>query len=400
MNPEPGLRRSVYFAFQGLFMAVLLLLVVFQSPGRAPTLGLGALAVLLTASLFLLRLVSDETLSRWWFQAGVFVGDAVAATGTLHFLRLKSDLFLLYLLIVFGSALTRSARQRLIVAAAAIALYLISGWRPVTGWPHQAEFWLRAVFLAVSAALMAVLARDSRQAQDEQRRRYEERMVQVGRLATLGRVAGEVAHRIKGPLTTISVDAEVLAHRLSGDKAALKELAEIASEVERCKKILKDLLDLGRIEEMDVTPLDLRTPVREALKSIATQAKKRGVIVSSSGLDEPLRARGDATLLQEAMSALLQNAVEAVADGGRVGVAVARKSGGVHRITVSDDGAGISSEDLERIFEPFFTTKKGEGSGLGLSAALRIAAKHGGSVDADSAGAGRGSRFTLIIPAA
>ncbi|MDE2511766.1 MAG: ATP-binding protein, partial [Elusimicrobia bacterium] len=181
---------------------------------------------------------------------------------------------------------------------------------------------------------------------------------------------------------------------------ALKELAEIASEVERCKKILKDLLDLGRIEEMDVRPLDLRAPVREALRSIATQAKSRGVSVTSAGLEEPLRVKGDATLIQEALSALLQNALEAVSDGGDVRLHVSRKAAGAHSVVVSDDGAGISQENLERIFEPFFTTKKGEGTGLGLSAALRIAAKHGGSVDVESAGPGRGSRFTLILPAA
>ena len=399
MTPEASRRRPVYFAFQGLFMAVLLLLVFFQATGRPDDSTLGALAGLLGASLVVLRLVPDETLGRWWFQASFFVGDAIAATLTLRLMRPQADLFLLYLLLVFGSALTRSERQRLVVAGATIALYLLTGWRPHAGWPTQPEFWLRAVFLAVSAALMAVLARDARQAQDDQRRRYEERMVQVGRLATLGRVAGEVAHRIKGPLTTIAVDAEVLAHRLAKDSEALKELAEISGEVERCKRILKDLLDLGRIEEMDVSPLDLREPARRALKSLATQAKSRGVRTASSGMSAPMRVRGDATLLQEAVSALLQNAIEASASGGAVRVE-ASTSGGFHRILVADQGAGVSPEDLERIFEPFFTTKQGEGSGLGLSAALRIAAKHGGTIEADSAGPGGGARFTLQIPRA
>jgi signal transduction histidine kinase len=397
--PEAERRRAVYFSFQGLFMAVLLLLIVFQGPGRPGDGLLGALAALLIASLVLLRLASDEVLARWWFQAGIFVGDAVAATLTLRLMRPQADLFLLYLLLVFGSALTRSERQRLVVAGATILLYLLTGWRSSAGWPTQPEFWLRAVFLAVSAALMAVLARDSRQAQDEQRRRYEERLVQIGRLATLGRVAGEVAHRIKGPLTTIAVDAEVLAHRLGGDSDALKELAEISGEVERCKRILKDLLDLGRIEEMDVMPLDLRAPVRDALKALATQARSKNVKTLASGLSAAMRARGDATLLREAVSALLQNAIEASPAGRSVRVSGSTRAG-FHRILVTDDGAGISPEDLERIFEPFFTTKKGEGSGLGLSAALRIAAKHGGSVEAESAGPGRGARFTLLIPKA
>ena len=379
-------------------MAVLLLLVVFQSPGRPDDLTLGALAALLGASLVVLRLVPDEVLARWRFQAAFFVGDAVAATATLRLMRPQADLFLLYLLLVFGSALTRSARQRLVVAGVTIALYLLTGWRPSVGWPTQPEFWLRAVFLAVSAALMSVLARDARQTQDEQRRRYEERMVQVGRLATLGRVAGEVAHRIKGPLTTIAVDAEVLAHRLAKDGEALKELAEISGEVERCKRILKDLLDLGRIEEMDVSPLDLREPTRGALKSLATQARRRGVRTTASGMSAPMRARGDATLLREAVTALLQNAIEASAPGGEVRVETSTASG-FHRILVVDHGAGVPPEDLERVFEPFFTTKS-EGSGLGLSAALRIAAKHGGTIEAESAGPGGGARFTLLIPKA
>lgn len=382
-------------------MAVLLLLVIFQGPSRPGDAALSALAFLMFASLVLLRLASDALLSRWWFQAGIFVGDAVLATLilTLRVMGPRDGLFLLYLLLVFGSALTRSARQRLIVAVAAIGLYLLTGWRASGGWPSQPEFWLRGVFLAVSAALMAVLARDSRQAQDEERRRYEERLVQIGRLATLGRVAGEVAHRIKGPLTTIAVDAEVLASRLKEDAPALKELAEISGEVERCKRILKDLLDLGRIEEMDVMPLDLREPVRAALKALVSQARSKKVKTSSSGLTSPMPARGDLTLLREAVAALLQNAIEASPEGGAVRVSGTTRAG-FHRILVADEGAGISSEDLERIFEPFFTTKKGEGSGLGLSAALRIAAKHGGTVEADSAGAGRGARFTLLIPEA
>ncbi|HAZ07114.1 MAG TPA: hypothetical protein DCZ01_01020 [Elusimicrobia bacterium] len=398
MIPEPG-KRPVYFAFQGLFMASLLLLFVYQTRTATQPAHLAAVAALLCGSLALVRLLPERTLGRWWFQAGLFLGDAAAATLVLGWTGSSADLFLIYLLIVFGSALTRSPRQHLAAAGITLALYLVSGWRPVTGWPHSPEFWLRAVFLAASSALMTILGRDFRRAQDDQRRRYEERLVSVGRLATLGRVAGEVAHRIKGPLTTISVNAEVLAHKRPADKEALKELGEILDEVERCKSILKDLLDLGRIEEMDEALLDLHEPLRAALKAAQTQARRRRVRVSASGLGEGMRVRGDAALLREALAALLQNALEAVGDGGAVRVA-ASSAEGFHRVEVRDDGAGISSADLERIFEPFFTTKRGSGSGLGLSSALRIAAKHGGTVEAESEGPGRGSRFVLLIPAA
>lgn len=394
----PPKRRAVYFTFQGLLMAVILLLFLYQGHGHEgwiPRLFL--LLGFLASSLTLVRLVPDAMLARGWFQAGLFLSDAVLATVVLRWIQPRTELFLIYTLIVFGSALTRSARQSLMVAAVTIALYFIQWWQPDAWISQSPVFWLRALFLVVSAAVLAILARDAQVAQDEDKRRYDERLIQVERLATLGRVAAEVAHRIKGPLTTIAVNAEVAAHRHGDDRGTLKELEQITEEVQRCKEILKNLLDLGRIEEMDEEALDLRVPVERALKLIKPQAAERRLRLEPSGLDRPMSIRGDESLIQEALYALLQNAVEASSRGGRIGVA-AETLGGRHRLSVSDEGAGVDRADLERIFQPFFTTKK-EGSGLGLSAALRIAQKHGGTLDVDSAGEGRGAKFTLVLPA-
>jgi signal transduction histidine kinase len=178
----------------------------------------------------------------------------------------------------------------------------------------------------------------------------------------------------------------------------LTDLSQIIEEVGRCKEILKNLLDLGRIEEMDVEPLDLRVPVERALRSLEAQARIKGALLESAPMPRALRARGDLSLLQEALAALLQNAVEAVDENGRIRVEV-RTVAGRHRVAVSDDGAGVPAERLERVFQPFFTTKP-QGSGLGLSAALRIAEKHGGTIELESDGADRGSRFTFILPEA
>ena len=193
------------------------------------------------------------------------------------------------------------------------------------------------------------------------------------------------------------VNAEVAAHRHADDKKTLKELTQITKEVQRCKEILKNLLDLGRIEEMDTETLDLRVPVERAMKRVKPWAAERKLRLESSGLARPMKTQGDESLIQEALFALLQNAVEASNRGGHVRVS-AETFGNRHWLSVSDDGAGVSRADLEKIFQPFYTTKK-EGSGLGLSAALRIAQKHGGTVEADSAGPGHGARFTLVLPA-
>ncbi|MFA5140292.1 MAG: HAMP domain-containing sensor histidine kinase [Elusimicrobiota bacterium] len=404
-------RRGVYFAFQGLLMAVLLLLFIFQghSVEHWP-LRFGTLCSLFTASLVLIQWIPDRVLQAWWLQMGLFVADASLASAALHWIEPPADLFALYLLVLFGTALTRSMLLSIVVAAVTSVLYGVSAWRPNMGLVQTTEFWLRMHFLWISTFLLALLARDAKQAQQEQEQSFQARTIQLESLATLGRVAGEVAHRIKSPLTTIRVNAEVLSHRLSGRADALKELAEIQEEVERCKTILKDLLNLGRIEEIDLERLDLRKPLRSALDAIAPQTRQRGITLKAPVLRRALPVQGDQSMLHEALLALLQNAVEASSAGGVIEVAV-RTSGdrtrwwrlsdrGAHIVTVLDHGIGIARQDLGRLFRPFFTTKKMDGSGLGLAAALRIAQKHGGTVEAESGGPGHGATFTFRVPAA
>jgi signal transduction histidine kinase len=405
-------RRRTYFMFQGLLMAVLLLIFHYQYQGRAQNWARPAfLASVLASSLACLIAAPEEVLAGWWFQAGLFVGDALLAALTLRWTQTQSELYLIYFLIIFGTALARDVGQSLAVASVTSALYLFSARPPGGGLPRQTEFWLRFLLLWITASLLAILARDTERAQAEERERYEERLVAAGRLATLGRFAAEVAHRIKGPLTTIMVNAEVLSIRHAESRQLVKELGEIKEEAARCKEILKNLLDLGRIEEMDAALFDLREPLRLALKRLEPQVRARAISVEFSGLEAALAVKGDQSLLQEALTAVLQNAVEASLEGGKIAVKARRRGGDLgwrrylpgrrcYVIDVEDGGAGIAKEDLGRIFEPFFTTKDLEGSGLGLSTALRILQKHDGLIEAASAGRGRGARFRLIIPAA
>lgn len=404
-------RRGTYFAYQGLLTAVLLLLFLYQY--RVVEGWLERFGFLLAASLAMLvflRLARLETLNRPGVQAGLFVTDAVLASLTLHWTNSHSDLYLVYFLIIFGTALTRSLGQSFVVALVTSLLYLLSAWTPSAGFPHYTGFWLRVNFLWVTSAMLAILSRDTQQARGEEEEKYRERLISIERLATLGQAAGEVAHRIKGPLTTILVNAEVLAHRFAKSKDVVKELSEIQEEVGRCKEILKNLLDLGRIEEMDRERLDLRQPLKFALESVAARFKKQGIAHELDGADRPLPVVGDQSLLQEAIAAVLQNAADALPKGGRVRIRVettgrvwgAALNGRRQQLMLSieDDGKGIEAKDQERIFQPFFTTKGRDGTGLGLSAALHILQKHLGSIEAFSEGPGRGSRFTLTLPRA
>lgn len=400
-------RRGVYFAFQGLFIAVVLLIFQYQYHDRAEWLLVFSFLMLFSGTtLLVLRLAPVEILRRSWFATGLFLCDAALASLLLRWTQPQSELYLIYFLIIFGTAITRNLQQSFAVAVVTSLLYLASSWRPESGFTHETVYWLRFLFLIISAALMGILSMDSQQAHAEQERKYRDRLIQSERLATLGRVAGEVAHQIKGPLTTIMVNADVLAARHSKSKGIIKELSEIREEVEHCKQILKNLLDLGRIEAVEFVRMDVRQPVRLALKSVEPQLRQKNVKWKVAGMQSPCRIRGDQSLLQEAVAAVLQNAVEASGPGGAVRVSLSpepratwgRLGPSAWRLVIEDDGAGILEKDLERVFEPFFTTKGQEGTGLGLSAALRILQKHGGSIEAYSLGLGLGSRFTLIIP--
>lgn len=413
---EPRARRGIYFAFQGLLTAVLLLLFLYDPHSVEQWLGrFSALLLLLTGSMLLVHAVPELVLEDWRFQICLFVVDAAAASVTLYWTERNPDFFLLYLVILFGTALMRDLRQTVAVAAICSLLYFGSVRQSELG----TEFWLRLHFLWIATALLAILARDSRHAQSLRERQYQGRLIQLESLATLGQVAGEVAHRIKGPLTTIRVNAEVLSEGLAprgkgraarDPESARRELAQILKEVEHCKAILKDLLSLGRIEEVIFERIDLREPLRRAIAAAQPLFRQRGEARLEAEPLPPMPARADGSLLYEAFYALLQNAAEAVGPGGLARVRAARVDygrlhalGGAppeYAIVLSDDGEGIEPEELARVFRPFYTTKgRGGGSGLGLSAALRILQKHGGTIDADSPGKGRGATFTVRLPA-
>jgi signal transduction histidine kinase len=375
-------RKGIYFAFQGLLMAVLLLIFLYKSHEQAE--WLPRFAVLLAATVGSLTFIRLAPLSRGWAQVALFLGDALLATLTMSWSQRNSNLFLIYIVILLGTALTRSWRQSLFVALVTSGLYLAAPGS------YDEIFWLRFLFIWVIWSLLTILSLDTQ----ETELRHRERTVQYERLAAIGQLAAEVAHRIKGPLTTIKVNAEVLAHKYKAPGAA-KELEQIQEEVDRCRDVLRNLLNLGRIEELDLVALDLAEPVRLALSTVESRLKKQGVKVRAYGLDQRIPVLGDQSMLQEAAAALLHNAVDAKPRRLTVRLSADRRWASVE---IEDDGRGIARADLERVFQPFFTTKGPEGTGLGLSAALRIMQKHGGTLEAHSDGPGRGALFRLALP--
>jgi two-component system NtrC family sensor kinase len=245
-----------------------------------------------------------------------------------------------------------------------------------------------------------------RREQDEHYRQIMgKRLASAERLASLGTLAAGVAHEINNPLAIIHQGASWLETRLArqpglpeGFKAdAAGAVEKMLSAVERARQITHQLLNFAKKEEWDLKEMNMAELVQDAARLARGQADKAGAVICLEGCEKPVNLYGDPAALRRVLASLIDNAVQASSDGGRITIGLA-ENGDDAVIRVSDQGEGIPRENLERIFEPFFSTRPpGQGKGLGLSVSRSLIEKLGGRMEVDSR-PGRGSVFELHLP--
>jgi len=236
-----------------------------------------------------------------------------------------------------------------------------------------------------------------------------EQVRHADRLATVGQLASGIAHALGTPLNVISGQAAMIA---SGEVSSEAEIREttcvIHDQCGRMTGILRQLLDFARRKTTQRTPTDLVKLARETVAFLEPLAAKRGVRLDFMDREAVLPAQIDTGQIEQVLTNLVMNAVQASPSGAKVQVGIMmrrlapREGDGSERrcvcVEVRDRGAGIPEDSRTRIFDPFFTTKPvGEGTGLGLSVSYGIVADHGGWIDVASE-AGRGSVFTVWLP--
>ena len=230
-------------------------------------------------------------------------------------------------------------------------------------------------------------------ARERELRAQGEALLRSERLAAIGRIAAQITHEIRNPLSSISLNAEELAERAP----AAKELCDaIVREVDRLAAITEEYLRFARLPKPSMQRADLNEMVRDLLDFVRPELAAAGVSVELRLSPELPRVLADVAQLRQLLLNLVRNAREAMPGGGSLGVTT-RGGDGAVQIEVRDSGHGIEPARLERIFDPFFTTKE-RGTGLGLAMAQEIAQEHGGQLTCDSA-VGTGTTFTLGIPA-
>ena len=211
------------------------------------------------------------------------------------------------------------------------------------------------------------------------------------RLASLGEMAAVLAHEIRNPLASMKGHSQLLAARLEGGTPERDKADRVVREAVRLEELTSDLLSFVRSSHMERRDVD----PREVLLAAAEEVGAERVELCVEG--GPPRWSLDPRLVQQALTNLLRNALQASPDD-KPAEASLETSADALVIRVRDHGEGIAEADRERIFEPFFTTRL-RGTGLGLAVARRIAALHGGDIEAGNHPSG-GAVFRMTIPRA
>ena len=230
----------------------------------------------------------------------------------------------------------------------------------------------------------------------------ESQLSQAEKLSSIGLLAAGVAHEVNTPLAVISSYAQMLSKQINGDAKLGPLLEKITRQTFRASEIVNNLLNFSRTSATEFSEVDLNKIISDTLTLLEHQLKISRIRVEThlySGL--PL-IHGNAGKLQQVFLNLFLNAKDAMAgNGGTLSISTA--NGDAVQVSISDSGAGIAPEHINRIYDPFFTTKtnpregQSRGTGLGLSVTYGIIQEHAGKIRVDSQ-PGQGTKFQLEFP--
>jgi PAS domain S-box-containing protein len=230
-----------------------------------------------------------------------------------------------------------------------------------------------------------------------ERRRLEAQLIQSAKMASLGVMAGGIAHEVRNPLAIISAAAQLLLEHSDDAQLRIESAQKIHAATKRASQIIENLLKFSRPQRGQMGEIDLRTVLEETFALLSHQLALQKVALKRRYQSDLPRTFGNSELLQQVFTNLVLNACTAMPEGGTLTVATRAIGGGVE-IRFRDTGIGIPPENLSKMFVPFFTTLPvGRGTGLGLAISYSIIQQHQGAIEVESQ-VGRGSTFIVRLP--
>ncbi len=224
-------------------------------------------------------------------------------------------------------------------------------------------------------------------------RSMEEQLERSRRLIALGRMAAGIAHEIRNPLGTLRGFAQYFGSRAE-DEASKEYSALMIGEVDRLNESISSLLQFSRPREPEFAIVDVEQLIKKTCKLLEHDFRESNITLVTSG-NPSGTIEADADLLLQVMLNLLKNAINASQDGATLSLSCEKNKEHI-RITVADNGIGMTRQEQEQMFDPFFTTRK-TGTGLGLAVSHQIVEQHSGSFDVQSR-PGKGTSITMILP--
>jgi len=264
---------------------------------------------------------------------------------------------------------------------------------------RRAHHFLEETVQQRTAALQAL------QAEIKERERMEVAKLQSERLAVAGRMAAQVAHEVRNPLGSITLNLDLTCKeidRLADGKGHSPDeghtlIKEMREEVCRIGRVIEDYLQFARLPKLQRQPVDLNGFLDQKLAFLCTELERANVKLRTQFDPALTTINADANQLWQALLNLIHNSREAMPGGGELTIST-RRDGGQVVLRVSDNGKGMTGEQRQQVFTPFFTTKK-EGIGLGMVLVHQIVIEHGGHIECEST-SGKGTTFSLFLPLA
>jgi two-component system NtrC family sensor kinase len=234
----------------------------------------------------------------------------------------------------------------------------------------------------------------------EELARRQEILIQSHKLRAVGTLTAGVAHELNNPINNITLTAHLLLEEYEelSDEERREMIADLITQADRSRGIVRNLLDFARESESKIESLDLGELIQETVRLAGNQIKLAGAHLDVSILPNLPRIHGDHQQLSQVFLNILLNALDVVPKGGRIQISVGHEEPNFVAVKITDNGPGIPEHILSNIFDPFFTTKpQGKGTGLGLSVSQGIVARHGGQIRVSSK-EGVGTTFTVVLP--
>ena len=232
-----------------------------------------------------------------------------------------------------------------------------------------------------------------------ERRKMEEQLILTDRLASIGQLAAGIAHELNNPLTAVIGFSDLLLERdLSAD--VKEDLETINREAMRAINIVKGLLAFAREQRIEKAMVDINSIIQRVLQLRSYEQRVSNIEVDARFAPALPQVMGNGAQLQQVFISIIVNAEQAMLEAHRRGklTIVTERVGNIVRVSFTDDGPGISPDNMKQLFTPFFTTKEvGKGTGLGLSICHGIVTEHGGKLYAESE-PGEGAAFVAELP--